>query len=160
MNTHKLFTQSWRTPKKFDFRDCRMPFRFPREQNTKIIIKTPTVPRDFLTMPDFERSVVMNKFMDKLQFLIDKNEVIKGFRQQEYLNDLEQQGYNDELKSKLKVLNDNIRKYNLPQDQAEALRKELLKEIMLNSKATQIKAQLNPVNVNGDPLNQLGTIAR
>lgn len=94
--------------------------------------------------------------MDKLQMIISSEEVLKQYKEQEYLADLEQQGYDKELKDKLKVLNENIRKYNIPKEQADKLRDELLKEVMLNSKSSQLGA----VNALGSPVNVLGSLVR
>lgn len=157
MNTHRYFTQNWKPIKEFGFRDCRTPLRLPRDDNTKIIIKSSHMPKSFVERTEFERSIIMERFMEKLQMLIDNNEVIKGFRQQEFLQDIEEQAYSKELSDKLKVLNDNIMRYKIPKEQADKLRDELLKEILLNKQASQTRNI--PMNSLGQPINQLGAVS-
>jgi hypothetical protein len=57
----------------------------------------------------------------------------------------------------LKVLNNNIMRYKIPQEQAEKLRDELLKEMMLNK---QSQSQISPMNSLGQPISQLGSVGQ
>lgn len=154
MYVHNFMNKKWKPIKKFDFRDCRKPLRFPLDDEVKIRIKTPHVPSKFIEKPDFEKALIMERFKNKVEMLLDGNEIIKGFKAQEYINSITENTHAEELKNKFKTLNENIARYSIPKEQADRLKSELLKEMMLEKNKSNIQA----VNSTGNVVNRLGSI--